>query len=219
MICRPSYHHVKQHFRKTRDGSRYKVEEHCRKNPKSKEKLLFKSNLDFIFEKNRERFEYKNLQRIKGYSQDRGQYDEYIQFWLQYWQSKGLIGESVDPLLVKAIIAVESSFREAVITAMPNSSATGLMQILKTTMRILAGKLGREVRKFNIEITQEEAREANVNIAAGTRWLIYKITTSPWRNKKRRRDRMYGGVKYYHSWDENGESYAEKVFRIYNESK
>jgi hypothetical protein len=102
---------------------------------------------------------------------------------------------------------------------MPGSSATGLMQILVSTMNILAGKTSKEVRKANIDITQDEAKEANANIAAGTRWLIFKITTSPWKNKKAKSDRMYGGVKYYHSWNEDGEVYADKVFKIYNGSK
>lgn len=58
------------------------------------------------------------------------------------------------------------------------------MQIVKKTIRILAQKLGKEVRKSNIDITQDEAKEANVNIAAGVRWLIFKVTTSPWKNQK-----------------------------------
>lgn len=159
------------------------------------------------------------MKRIKGFPQDKGQYDQRIQFWLKYWKDQGLIKEDIDPLLVKAIIACESSFSERVITKMPGSTATGLMQIVKTTMRILAGKLGKEIRKSNIDISQEEAREANINIAAGTRWLIYKITTSPWRKKLSKKDRLYGGVKFYHSWDEFGEEYADKVFGLYEKSK
>ncbi|MDP7320512.1 MAG: transglycosylase SLT domain-containing protein [Bacteriovoracaceae bacterium] len=195
------------------------VDEHCRKNPKSKEKFLYRSNLNYIYEKLKDKYQYKKLKRIKGYPQDKGQYDELIQFWLNYWKSQGLINEDIDPLLVKAIIACESSFRESVITEMPGSSATGLMQILVSTMNILAGKTSKEVRKFNIDISQDEAKEANSNIAAGTRWLIFKITTSPWKNKKSKNDRIYGGVKYYHSWNEGGEVYADKVFKTYNGSK
>lgn len=134
-------------------------------------------------------------------------------------KNEGLISEDIDPLLVKVIIACESSFRESVITKMPGSTATGLMQIVKKTMKILARKLGNEIRKANIDITQEEAKEANTNIAAGTRWLIYKITTSPWRKKPSKKDRIYGGVKYYHSWDIYGEEYANKIFDLYEKSK
>lgn len=91
------------------------------------------------------------MNKIKGYPQDKGQYDELIQFWLNYWKDQGLISEDIDPL--------------------------------------------------------EEAKEANVNIAAGTRWLIYKITTSPWKAKSSKKDRMYG------------EEYANKIFKLYEKSK
>ncbi len=140
MICKPGYHHVTKHFRISKKGTRHMVDEHCRKNPKSKEKFLYRSNLNYIYEKLKDKYQYKKLKRIKGYPQDKGQYDELIQFWLNYWKSQGLINEDIDPLLVKAIIACESSFRESVITEMPGSSATGLMQILVSTMNILAGK-------------------------------------------------------------------------------
>lgn len=219
MKCRPGYHHVKQHYHVSKNGTSHIVEDHCRKNPKSKEKMLYRSNLDYIYDQYKNNYKYKKLNKIKGYPQDKGHYDELIQFWLKYWKGKGLINDDVDPLLVKSIIACESSFRESIITDMPGSTATGLMQIVKKTMRILARKLGNEIRKENIDITQDEAKVANINIAAGTRWLIYKITTSPWRKKKNKKDRIYGGVKYYHSWDIDGEKYADKVFKVYHESK
>ena len=219
MTCKPGNHLVKAHIRISRSGFKHIVSAHCRKNPKSKKNFLYRSNLNYIYESFRNKYKYKKLKKIKGYPQDKGQYDQLIQFWLKYWKEQGLIKEDIDPLLVKAIIARESSFREKVVTEMPNSSATGLMQIVKKTMKIMAGKLGREIRKSNIDITQDEAKEANTNIAAGTRWLIYKITTSPWKRKTSKKDRMYGGVKFYHSCDKYGEEYADKVFELYKNSK
>jgi len=217
--CEPGYHFVKEHLRVGNSGKRHIVSAHCRKNSKSKKKFLYKSNLDYLYQKLKGRYKYKRLNKIKGYPQDKGQYDDLIQFWLNYWKEQGLINEDIDPLLVKAIIAVESSFRERVITKMPGSSATGLMQLLVTTMEILAQKRGKEIGRAMIEISQEEAREANVNVAAGTRWLIYKITTSPKKKSKSKRVRAYSGVKFYHSWSEDGEDYANKVFKVYDESK
>lgn len=132
-----------------------------------------------------------------------------------------MIGFDIDPLLIKALIAVESSFRERVITDDKKSSATGLMQITKSTIAILAGSNGnREIRRFPIEITQEEARISNVNIAAGTRWLIYKISSFPARREaKTNQERILGGLKYYHSWDKEGENYSKKVWKLYEDSK
>lgn len=219
MKCRPGNHFVKAHLRVSANGVKHKVESHCRQNPKSKASFLYKSNLDYIFDEFKNRYKYEKLKSIKGYPQDKGQYDHLIQFWLHYWKAQRLISDDIDPLLVKAIIAVESSFRESIITKMPNSTATGLMQLLVSTMKVLAQKNGKEVRKANIDISQEEALEANTNIAAGTRWLIFKITTSPGRNLKLKKDRLFAGVKYYHSWNQEGEEYAKKIFELYEKSQ
>ena len=218
MKCKPGYHYVQQHFRISKNGIKHVVDAHCRKNPKHKKNFLFASNLNYIFYHESNKFKYHRLNKIKGYS-DNGQYDKLIQFWLQHWESKGLIKDKIDPLLIKAIIAVESSFREKIITSMPNSSATGLMQVTKATMAILSKKKSAEVKTCNIEITQSEAQDANINIAIGTRWIIYKITTSPCRKKKSKDERIKGGIKYYHSWDKEGDDYLEKVLRIYNACK
>lgn len=67
MKCKPGYHHVKRHFRASGSGEKHKVEEHCRKNPKSKSKFLFKSNLDYLYERYRNKYKYKTLKRIKVY--------------------------------------------------------------------------------------------------------------------------------------------------------
>ena len=49
---------------------------------------------------------------------------------------KGLINEDIDPLLVKAIIACESSFRESVITEMPGSAIWGTVRIFSLKDKI-----------------------------------------------------------------------------------
>ncbi|MCK5074515.1 MAG: transglycosylase SLT domain-containing protein [Bacteriovoracaceae bacterium] len=214
MLCKPGYYYVKKHIRISKNGIRHIVEAYCRKNSNSKKDFLYSSNLNYLFEKFRNKYKYKKLKKIRGYRDD-GQYDVMIQFWLKYWKGKDLIKFDIDPLLIKAMIAAESSFRERVITKLPGSTATGLMQITTTTMRILAGKYGKEIRKCRIEITQQEARSANSNIAAGVRWIIYKITTSPGKRAKTLKEKIYAGVKYYHSWDKEGEEYARKVWKIY----
>ena len=55
-----------------------------------------------------------------------------------------------------------------------------------------------------------------MNIATGIRWLGHKIKTSRKRNSKDTTERIFGGVKFYHSWDQEGEDYAKKVYRYYN---
>ena len=109
------------------------------------------------------------MRKIKG-QKDFGQYDEMIQFWLDYWEDKKEINFTIDPMLIKSIITVESSFREKVVTKISGSSATGLMQVTKSTMKWLAGKPKKDgyvqVKKNQVDINQEEAKLANPNIAA-----------------------------------------------------
>ena len=220
MICRPGTHHVKKHFRISTNGKRHVVEEHCRTNPKHKSNILFASNLEYLFVNKKKK--YSKLKKIQG-QKDFGQYDEMIQFWLDYWKNKNEINFNIDPMIIKSIITVESSFREKVITKIPGSSATGLMQVTKSTMKWLSGKPKKDgyiqVSKNQVDINQKEAQSANSNIAAGTRWLIFKINTSPDRKSKTNKKRLYAGVKFYYGWNEDGQKYLEKVLKVYNENK
>jgi hypothetical protein len=181
---------------------------------------LFASNLEYLFINRKKK--YSKLKKIKG-QKDFGQYDEMVKFWIDYWGDQKEINFHIDPMIVKAIITVESSFREKVITKIPGSSATGLMQITKRTMEWLSGKPKKDgyiqVSKNQIDINQKDAQSANSNIAAGTRWLIFKINTSPDRNSKSKVKKLQGGIKYYYGWNEDGQKYLEKVLKVYNANK
>ena len=76
-----------------------------------------------------------------------------------------------------------------------------------------------QVSKNQIDINQKDAQSANSNIAAGTRWLIFKINTSPDRNSKSKVKKLQGGIKYYYGWNEDGQEYLEKVLKVYNANK
>jgi hypothetical protein len=220
MICKPGSHRVKKHYRISANGKKHAVEEHCRLNSKKKSAILYSSNLDYLFINKKKK--YARLKKIKGYK-DFGLYDEMIQFWLDYWKSKNEISFNIDPMLIKAIIAVESSFRDKVITKTVGSSATGLMQITKNTMKWLAGKPQRnghiQVHKNQVDINQDEAKVANSKIAAGTRWLIFKINKSRNRYSKSKEKRLHGGIKFYYGWTEDGQKYLDKVLKVYHENK
>ena len=83
--CKPGLHYIKRHTRVSKTGVKHVVEAHCRINPKSKRKVLFSSNLNYLFESRSQK--YPKLKKIKGYN-DYGQYDDMIQFWLNYWKNK-----------------------------------------------------------------------------------------------------------------------------------
>ena len=94
-----------------------------------------------------------------------------IQFWAEYWKDKGVLHKQVDPLLIKALIAVESSFRPRVRTKDPRSTATGLMQITGSTLRVLKGNPDRtgyiEVDEHPIYLENDERLDPLVNIVVG----------------------------------------------------
>ena len=165
---------------------------------------------------------YPKLLTIKGFKGFH-EYDPMIQFWAEYWKDKKVLHEQVDPLLIKALIAVESSFRPGIRTKNPKSTATGLMQILNSTLKILKGNPDRtgyvEVNKYPIYLEEDERLYPLVNIAAGIRWLGHKIDRLPARYKSKNiSQNIFNGFKYYHSWNQEGEDHAKKVYRYYNET-
>ena len=197
------------------------VSGHCRRNPKGKEDLLYASNIRHIYHTQLIKT-YPRLPAIKGFK-DHDQHDPMIQFWTDYWKNKGELNKQVDPLLIKSLIAVESSFRPDVITNDPSSTAAGLMQITKSTIDIINGnpnsKSYVEIRTNPIYLEYHERLYPIVNIATGIRWLAHKIKWLPSRYKtKDVNENIRRGVVYYHSWDKEREDHAKKVYRLYNET-
>ena len=218
-LCPPGSHPVQSHQRQTAKGL-ILVQSHCRKNPSSKGKVLFGSNLKYLYEASPPK-DIK-LEKIKGFGGFHS-YDPMIYFWVEYWKRAGLLPPAFDPLIVKSMIAVESSFRSNVITSLPNSSAAGLMQIVRSTLHPLSGKPNRqgyiEIKRHPIELEYDELLDPIVNVAAGVRWLAHKIMTSPKRRSESQDERIFAGIKYYHSWDRAGEKYAERVLKLYRDSR
>ena len=181
-------------------------------------KLLYASNLRHLYY-NRLKKAYPKLPAIKGF---RGfhKYDPMIQFWTEYWKDKGVLPKEVDPLLIKAMIAAESSFRPGVRTKDPKSTATGLLQLTESTLKTLKGNPDEkgyiEVKDYPIYLENDERLDPLVNIAASIRWLGHKIKISRKRNSKDIAERIFAGVKFYHSWNQEGEVYVQKVYRYYN---
>ena len=102
----------------------------------------------------------------------------------------------------------------------PKSTATGLMQLTGSTLKTLKGDPDKkgyiEVDKHPIYLEDDERLDPLVNIATGIRWLGHKIKTSRRRNSKNVAERIFAGVKFYHSWTQIEEVYAKKVYRYYN---
>lgn len=210
----PGSHVVKKQARISKNGIKYFVKAHIRKN-RGKKVVLLPENLLYLYWHGDR--EYPNLGKVKGYGEF-PELDSVIQFWLNFWKDEGLkFPKELDPFLIKTIIAVESRFLTTVRTKIPGSSATGLMQVTDTTRRDLNGKS--EDSKYNLkdsflDLEMTDLTDPVINIAAGIRWLSYKYTKPKTGAKKN----LFNMLKGYYAWNDDGEAYAHKVLNLYNAS-
>ncbi|MBX3022233.1 MAG: transglycosylase SLT domain-containing protein [Bdellovibrionales bacterium] len=215
-MCPPGYHVVRGHERTCHSGTRTWVDAHIRRNRGSNPQILLIENIHHLYWASNTK--YGRIGKIHGFPEN-AELDTVIQFWLDYWKEQGLkFPTGLDPLLVKTIIAIESSFKPKEITKIKGSSATGLMQITNETRGVLSGrprKGYRELKSNYFELSQTDVQDPIVAVAAGTRWLAHKYSMIP----KRAEKTLHNTIKNYHSWDNQGEAYAKSVEELYQKSK
>lgn len=101
---------------------------------------------------------------------DEDKYDEYIAMWTDYFNKKLNLKSPLDPNMVKALIASESTFNPNAV----NANATGLTQVTTDTLKILQDLDG-EVKDFVFkDIRRKDLKDPNASVALGVRWLAYK---------------------------------------------
>ena len=216
--CPPGFHFVRAHKRLCHSGVTTWVEAHIAKNPVNKTKSYYLSeNLYFLFQETGKKT-YPRIGKICGFPEYE-EVDPLIHFWLDYWKGRGFeFPEDLNPKLVRALIAHESSFNPKSRSKSKNSSATGLMQILNTTRLRLSGKADSkgwsEIKDDRIKVEQEHLFDPLINVACGTRWLAYKYQKIP----KGKEKTSFNLLKNYNQWNAKGEVYAKRVFDLYKES-
>lgn len=177
-------------------------------------KMYFFENLQFLYWHNTKK--YPRINAIKGFSGHHN-LDSVIQFWLDYWRSKGVkFPEGLEPLHIKALIAAESSFNPK--ARARTTSATGLMQILESVLEHLKGVAvnnWREVPDNYIRVSLKDLEDPIVNIAVGIRWLGHKFYLL----RKHSRKGVRETLRDYHSRDRHGRIYADKILRLYQLSR
>ncbi len=174
--CPIGEHWVKEHPRKVSKSERNPdgvtiVDAHCRKNPSCHE-IFVADELHEIA-----KLHFKNIKTMvkpENLGNPRGNdFDELIGGWTQFWNDIFSPKEPLDPNLVKALVASESSFK---INTSANSTigkARGLIQVTEQTRKILADQKG-ELKDFLITLSRKEFYDPNLNLAAGIRWLFHK---------------------------------------------
>jgi hypothetical protein len=101
-------------------------------------------------------------------------YDSLIAGWTQYWNDILQPDVPLDPNVVKALVASESSFIPSKITrAGKGDWARGLMQVIDQSRQILADQKG-EIKDHFVNLTDVEVLDPAINICAGVRWLFQK---------------------------------------------
>lgn len=215
-MCEPGYHIVRTYQKTNSHGKTFLVERHLCKNPGKHGEILQIENLLYLFWHSKQKF--SDLNAIKGFPAN-SEIDPVIQFWMDYWREQDLAFPDADPLLIKAMIAVESGFNPLAKTKVKGSSAFGLMQVTDRARRILSGSTNAdgyiELKPPFVWISKEDAADPVANIAAGTRWLFYKYLKIPTKNDKN----LDNAIKNYHSWDKAGEDYAKKIRDLFKKSK
>lgn len=216
-ICPPGYHVVRGHERICHSGTKTWVDAHIRKNRGKIRPGLLIENIHYLFWNSKKK--YPVLNSISGFGDKGSEYDTAIQFWIDYWKSQGLkYPEDLDPLMIKALIAEESSFR--VNPPLPKgSSAEGLMQVTDQAVRVLGGFPNKdgyiECKNNLLHVTKEEKIDPMVNIALGTRLLAHKYSQIPKNRSKDARTMIEG----YYSFGPGGKAYAERILSRYEKSR
>ena len=177
-ICPLGQHWVREHPRRVRPSRRHplggmtSVAGHCRDNPSHKDQMYSDEISEIALTM------FNSLRGAPRPSKlgfpNENEYDSLIRGWTRYWNEVFKTSPPLDPNLVKALIASESSFN-------PNASngkrggkkASGLMQVTHETVDFLKDEEG-ELTDHLLNIDKEDISDPNLNIAAGVRWLFQK---------------------------------------------
>ena len=113
-------------------------------------------------------------------------FDHFIRGWTKYWNDIIQPEEPLDPDLVKALIATESSFELK--PSAPNAGfagkAHGLIQLTDQAIKVLGDTKGELLDHF-VKISAEGTFDPNLSIAAGIRWLFRKRDLASHRLKRK----------------------------------
>jgi hypothetical protein len=178
-VCPYGEHWVRTHPMHTRpskthpEGTITTRHEHCALNPSGKDQL-YPQEIQEIANQNFSNLKNRPCPLPSKFKAQGSKYDDFIAGWVQYWNDVLKPDEPLDPNLVKALIASESSFNPKKLANPKDSdSGRGLMQITNGTRKLLGGDPG-GLKDRLITVTKTELNDPNTNICAGVRWLFEK---------------------------------------------
>jgi len=174
--CPLGEHWVREHERrvsvsdKNPDGTTT-VDGHCRKNP-SHHEIFIPDEIHEISNQYFKNLKKKPTPNTMNFPHG-NDFDDLIAGWTQYWNEVFEPEEPLDPNLVKALAASESSFEIGASADSKAGEAKGLIQVTEQTRKILADQKG-ELQDFLVQLSKKEVSDPNLNLFAGIRWLFHK---------------------------------------------
>jgi hypothetical protein len=175
-ICPVGEHWVRAHEKTSKKGNAAPWSGHCRKNPSGKDQL-YPQEMGNIAEQFFPSLNGPPAADNLGFNKPNhngNAFDYLIRGWTKYWNEVFQPREPLDPNLVKALIATESSFNPNADTKRKGPGrARGLMQLTDATRKILLDEEG-ELKEHYINVSDDDAYNPNLNIGAGIRWLHRK---------------------------------------------
>ncbi len=156
---------------------------HCAHNPSHKDLLSF-DEIHVISNNYFETLSGRPTAGILTKFHKADDYDLLIRGWVRYWNEVFDFEDPLNPNLIKALMATESSFEEQAVSPNHKNRARGLLQITEETLHILNDHKG-ELSNHLMFIRAKDLFDPSVNICSGVRWLFRKQITASSRLKRK----------------------------------
>ncbi|MBI4041780.1 MAG: transglycosylase SLT domain-containing protein [Deltaproteobacteria bacterium] len=158
------------------------VDGHCRNNGTRKDHL-YRDDIHEIASKYFAKLHGPPVSHGLGFTGIGNKYDHLIRGWTRYWNDVLRPSDLLDPDIVKALIASESSFNPNAWNRLKGKkSAYGLMQVLNQTVPLLSDP--KELKDHFVNLTSEDMKDPNISICSGVRWLFRKKQLAEAKAKK-----------------------------------
>jgi len=177
-MCGIGKHLVREHVvnvppsKKHPDGTKATWHEHCALNPSHRDELSF-AEVQHISNAYFSDLSGPPTAGVLKFDHA-DEYDHLIRGWVRYWNDIFHLDDPLDPNIVKALIAKESSFNP---TPGRYKYVYGLMQLLGSTHQYLGGAQN-ELHDHLVRVSTKALIDPSCNICAGVRWLFRKKETA-----------------------------------------
>lgn len=175
----PKGHHYRErtsvsaHIREGRPVRGHTRTWSCSPNSSGKDQM-YPEEMDKIAQRYFHTFKGNPLGTLSDFKEKGDQYDHLIQGWVKYWNDILKPSDPLDPHVVKALIASESSFNSKAWNKRKGlERADGLMQITHRTLRYLKDDF-KELKDHYLNLNPKDMVDPNLSICSGIRWLFRK---------------------------------------------